>query len=91
MIAPISTVPQNSGMPPKVPGCGAPYTLIVGGLASCDGDVQFDNDLDMADFATMQNDYGSTGTGLIFDLDRDGDVDIDDVNIITPLIALPCP
>jgi hypothetical protein len=24
MIAPISTVPQNSGMPPKVPGCGAP-------------------------------------------------------------------
>ncbi len=24
MIAPISTVPQNSGMPPKVSGCGAP-------------------------------------------------------------------
>jgi len=75
----------------ELPGCGAPYTLIVGGLASCDGDVQFDNDLDMADFATMQNDFGNTGMGLIFDLDRDGDVDIADVNIITPLIALPCP
>lgn len=59
----------------------------------CLGDLDGDNDRDLADLATMLGHYGETG-GAAYedgDLDEDGDVDLADLAAMLGVYGEPCP
>ena len=59
----------------------------------CLGDLDGDNDVDLADLATLLAHYGTT-SGATYadgDLDEDGDVDLSDLALLLSLYGQPCP
>ncbi|MCC6358912.1 MAG: hypothetical protein IT450_09225 [Phycisphaerales bacterium] len=57
--------------------------------ASCPGDLDGDNDIDIGDLSLLLSAFG--GTGPVGDLDEDGDVDISDLAAILSVFGTPCP
>ena len=54
------------------------------------GDLDFDGDVDLGDFAIMQVHYGMTGTFQDGDLNGDGAVSIDDYAVMAAQFSPPC-
>ena len=58
----------------------------------CFGDLDGDNDIDLADLATLLGNYGTT-SGATYedgDLDGDGDVDLQDLAALLAVYGTPC-
>jgi hypothetical protein len=63
------------------------------GAAPCFGDLDGDNDVDLADLAQLLANYGMTG-GATYedgDLDADGDVDLSDLAALLAVYGTSCP
>ncbi|MBU0616246.1 MAG: hypothetical protein KKI02_00870 [Planctomycetes bacterium] len=63
------------------------------GQPRCHGDLDGDNDRDLADLAELLGHYGDT-TGVVYedgDLDEDGDVDLSDLAELLGVYGEPCP
>lgn len=56
----------------------------------CVGDLDNDNDRDIADLAILLSQFGSTGGSFSADIDGDGDVDIADLAQLLSVYGLPC-
>jgi hypothetical protein len=61
------------------------------GSAGCLGDLDGDNDVDLADLAVMLADFGCAGGGCAGDLDGDGDTDLTDLSTQLSLFGTVCP
>jgi len=78
---------DDTGMPDDgYPPAGAPF-VDMGAYEfqgeTCFGDLDADNDVDLADLAILLSNYGSTGTVYTAgDLDRDEDVDLTDLALL---------
>jgi hypothetical protein len=61
-------------------------------VPQCPGDFDADNDVDIADLATLLAHYGSTGVAYADgDLDADGDVDLADLAALLSVYGTTCP
>ncbi|MCA9256431.1 MAG: hypothetical protein KDA33_12375 [Phycisphaerales bacterium] len=76
--------------PSDASACGAAYKLTPLN-APCEGDFDFDRDVDMLDFALLQTQFGMTGVGLFGDLNSDGVVDIADIHLFEAELGNVCP
>ena len=60
--------------------------------APCPGDLDGDNDVDIADLSQLLAHYGQTGTAYEDgDIDGDGDVDLADLGALLAVYGEPCP
>ncbi len=78
-------------------GFGSPPIVDMGAYEfqgeTCFGDLDGDDDVDIADLAELLGSYGTT-TGAVYtdgDLDRDGDVDIADLAALLAVYGTTCP
>ena len=61
--------------------------------AACFGDLDGDNDIDLADLSQLLSNYGMT-SGAVYedgDLDGDGDVDLSDLSALLAVYGTTCP
>lgn len=76
--------------PSDASACGGAYQLSPLN-APCNGDFDFDRDVDMLDFALFQPQFGLTGGGLFGDLNGDDAIDIVDVQLLEAELGAVCP
>ncbi|MCB9857906.1 MAG: hypothetical protein H6818_19660 [Phycisphaerales bacterium] len=76
--------------PSDASACGGAYQLTPLN-APCEGDFDFDRDVDMVDFALFQPQFGLTGGGLFGDLNGDDVIDITDVHLFETELGGVCP
>jgi hypothetical protein len=80
---------DNGKCPPEIMA-QAQITLTV---EECPGDLDGDNDVDLADLAQLLGNYGTT-SGAVYedgDLDGDGDVDLADLAALLGVYGTTCP
>ncbi len=56
----------------------------------CPGDVDGNDQVDLADLAAVLASFGATGSGLSGDVDGDGDVDLQDLGIVLAAFGQAC-
>lgn len=69
----------------------APMALLLSPAPDCPGDVDGDDDVDLADLSALLEDFGVSGTpGMPGDLDGDDDVDLADLSALLENFGASC-
>jgi hypothetical protein len=83
---------------PAAANTGAPYPTYVdrgcyetAGTPYCTGDLDGNQQVDIADLALLLSQFGTSGTGLGGDVDRSGTINLADLTILLEGFGQPCP